>query len=183
MDNNSSKLANVKRSCQVASKVLRIVSIIVRVGMIIAFVGCGILFAMQSKIDAEIASHPEIVSDATASFGVGPIKATQDLSRFTEAGNYGIAYGVIALLAALSLLFLLIVLKELSKIFNTILENETPFSDIVLRTLKRTFIIIIVFVALGAGLTEAGFFALLFWCIYTIFQYGIELQRESDETL
>ena len=68
-------------------------------------------------------------------------------------------------------------------IFKSLAQEETPFSENILKRLRNIFIIITVLIAayLGVGLCIVG--ALLLWCIYSILEYGVALQTEVDELL
>ena len=61
--------------------------------------------------------------------------------------------------------------------------GHSPFLEENIRTLKIVCIVITIVTLLTAGLFLALLTALVLWTIYLMFQMGVELQQEADETL
>ena len=70
-----------------------------------------------------------------------------------------------------------------NRVFKIIEEEETPFSDKVLKNLLVSLLIIDVIVAMSAGIGFGALAGLITWALYTIMDYGRTLQIQSDETL
>ena len=62
-------------------------------------------------------------------------------------------------------------------------ESATPFSKEVTGKLRRVFIFMTIVELLLGSLTSAIIMALIFWTVYAVFEYGVALQSEVDETL
>ena len=75
-----------------------------------------------------------------------------------------------------------VVLHFVGKVFKTFQESYSPFQPKVIRNLRITFILLTLYTlstSLGIGLIVG----LASWCVLNIFEYGCELQKQSDETL
>ena len=171
-------LYKVQSRCRTVEKALSIFSTIVTIIFVCCFTGAAIFFIMHSSIDAALAANPELAENLNISFSVFGIDMISNLDR-----AYAIQMGAACLAAGLGMIFLKISLVFVRKIFRTILEDGTPFSDKVVDTLKKSFVLIVLFVALATGIGIAAIIGLFLWFIYTIFQYGNDLQHLADETL
>ena len=81
-------------------------------------------------------------------------------------------------LLAVFAVFLLIV----GKVFEELKNSDTPFTESIQKKLKITAILVTLMV-MTESLGMAAIVALGFWCVYSVFGYGIELQKNEDETL
>lgn len=183
MNQEMSKLENVRKSCKTALTVIRILSILIMVAMVVCFVCAIAFFAAAPTIDAMMAQNPDVAAGFSSNFSVMGLNMTYRFDDLFNKGMYAYPIGVTTLIGGLTTLFVLIVFKFVGKILKSILETESPFSDVVLKRLKSSFILITVLIGVGNGLGVAAFLGMFLWCIYTIFQYGAQLQNQADETL
>lgn len=185
MTNQEMKLQKIKKSCETTKKVLNIVRVIFIAFMVICIV-CGIgVFAMSNDVNTEIAKQVEAGNaniDMNISFG-GLFHVDTNMEKAISQGRYAFAIGSTCAIAGGLLLMVVIVTNQLIKIFTIIGTSESPFSDEVIRKLKKIFIILAVFELLFVEVGAAVLMALIFWCILNIFEYGATLQTEVDETL
>lgn len=70
----------------------------------------------------------------------------------------------------------------LGKVFAEIKESYTPFRPEIVRNLKVVFVLVTV-LTLRSSLLIGAIVGFSFWCMFQIFEYGCELQKQSDETL
>ncbi len=94
----------------------------------------------------------------------------------------------IAALVIMSILF-----KEARSIFADISIDDSPFELKQVKRIRKISILYFIITLMDFGTKEVSFSftvnvvgivgALMFWCIALIFEYGCELQKESDETL
>lgn len=173
-----SHLSNVKKSCQTTAKILGIISFIVTFLMVCSFVFAGVCFVFHSGIDQVLEKSPDIANNISTSITVFGIDML-----FSGTEKFALRIGAAGIACGLALVFLKIAIVSLRKIFSTILNSESPFSEDVISTLKTSFVLITVFVALSTGIILALIIGIFLWCIYTIFQYGCDLQKEVDETI
>jgi len=183
MNTEVSNLEKVHKSCKTASKVVNVLHIFIRIAMSICLVASILMFAFHSKLDPVFQSDPEINKKLSVSADFGPVDATNELVEMMAQGKYSYALGTVCLMATIVLIFVSVVLRTIKQMFDVIFKSESPFAETVLRTFRRCSILITVLILLSNGVGYALFLALFFWCIYSIFQYGNELQKENDELL
>lgn len=84
--------------------------------------------------------------------------------------------------AIVMLILVILMLHFLSKVFQTISNSETPFTEAVLGDLK-VMMVLIVILCLQSNWVLGLIIGFVMVCLYKIFRYGCMLQQESDETL
>lgn len=179
---NNNKIANIKKSADTTAKVVNVFAILMRVVAVMTFVAAIIIFCYSKQIDGYISAtdgHWELSTGTT----------TQIISRqgasFVETFNFmnfSTWAACNALYASVMAVAISVALSILRKTFIAVKESETPFNEDVLKKMRATGIIVSILVILssvGIGVCVA----LSFWCLYSIFSYGIELQKNEDETL
>lgn len=181
MSNEMKELEVVKKNCRTAKKVVSVVRVLVIVGMVLSILGAVICFAMNDKICQEALTNPNVTVSINDRMGL--LSTTTTADDLVDNNVFGYYAGACALLGALGCLFVTIVLNSIIKSFNIILDEGTPFSETITKKLKVCFILIVILSAYAMGLGFALFIAMFFWCIHSIFKYGCELQKQSDETL
>ena len=70
----------------------------------------------------------------------------------------------------------------MSRIFKDFMESYSPFQPDILKNLKIALVLIVIYVA-QSDIGIALVIGMAAWCVTNIFEYGCELQRQSDETL
>ena len=75
-----------------------------------------------------------------------------------------------------------VMLHFIGRIFRDFRESYSPFQPGLVKELKIVFVLIAVF-SFKTSLLVGFLVSLALWCVIQIFDYGCELQRESDETL
>lgn len=98
------------------------------------------------------------------------------------AGDYAFNIFISLLGMLVSMILLTVILYFVGKIFKAFRESYSPFMPSILKQLKVVFILIIV-ISLKSSLLIGAVIGLALWCLYQIFEYGCELQKQSDETL
>lgn len=183
MNTEMTKLENVRKSCKTASMVVKVINIILIIFLIVSIAGAVICFGMSDTINTEMANNPEATENIKMSVNVGVFEATDVLDDLTEIGNYGEAFGLCCVVGIIALGVSIIIVSQVGKILSAILKNDSPFNEVVVKAMRRAFITVVIVTLLMSGLGGALIIAMLFWCLYTVFQYGAELQKQSDETL
>ncbi|MCQ2520422.1 MAG: hypothetical protein MJ107_07820 [Lachnospiraceae bacterium] len=181
----NNEIAAVEKSCGITLKVVKIIAVFVKIGLVMAIVAAFLCALAATPVGEKIklisdASYEDMTVDIHV-FGIDVIGTT--LTPDQVAGKewaIGIAVSILCIIAAVLILLLL---KQITNIFENILSEKTPFSDSVIKPLRISFIIITIIVLMGNGLGSAAIIGLFFWCIYTIFKYGATLQKQADETL
>lgn len=115
------------------------------------------------------------ISDVPFSSFFGP--AVFESGEFIEA-LFGYLMSMLG-----GLVFLTVILYFVSRIFKKFRESYSPpFNERIVKDLQITFILITL-ISLKSSLLVGLVFGLALWCVLEIFEYGCELQKQSDETL
>lgn len=162
------KLMKLQNTCRTLGRAMKVLEAIVVVIGLVAEIGCLV---------ALIRNVPTDVIDV--GINLGALKATHLEEIF------GLRISIIFVLAAFAVAVFLIcaVLERIRKTFAGIVEMESPFTEETTKNIKTMGIIMTVIVLISSGLITALLCGLVFNALYYLFDYGCELQKESDETL
>ena len=109
-----------------------------------------------------------------------------DYEKFMEGklaeSEMGIVLGTYILTIGIVPICMAVVLHFVSKVFKDFCKSYSPFQPGIIKNLKITFVLLTVFV-LKSSLLIGAIVGLAAWCVINIFEYGCELQKQSDETL
>ena len=183
MSESNTKIEKIRKSSKAAyvvtniSKVFLIVCSILAIlaGMLVIGLG-GILNASLGRAIGDGAMQESELASLESIF-------ERDLGRrLMEEGNYALAIGIYVIIFGITMLLLALVLHFVSRIFKDFMESYSPFRPGILKNMKITLALIVFYTA-QSGLGMALVVAMASWCVMSIFEYGCELQRQSDETL
>ena len=183
MSESNTKIEKIRKSSKAAyvvtniSKVFLIVCSILTIlaGMLVIGLG-GILNASLGRAIGDGAMQESELASLESIF-------ERDLGRrLMEEGNYALAIGIYVIIFGITMLLLALVLHFVSRIFNDFMESYSPFRPGILKNMKITLALIVFYTA-QSSLGMALVVAMASWCVMNIFEYGCELQRQSDETL
>ena len=202
MNEESKKLANVKKSCKGAKIVSKIILVFLTIAAVATLVTGIVLIAGRKKFDADIAKTDPSGASFDVVLSVGPINLgsfedgefvpndplTSDVPAvekfFEENSNspsliLGFYLILICVVTAISAVAFFLI----TSVFDIIIKEGNPFAD---KAVKRTLIAMIILTVITASTAGLGFGVLLgflTWVIYTIMDYGRALKLLSDETL
>ena len=189
MNTKTEKLSRIKKSCNIGKVISRILMIICIIGTLIGILALVGLFIKSEPLLKElgIATANESHNPAGGMENVdlegesGPLAfLVQPMLNNSDLGTQlYIMCGFIIILCALGAL----VWYLFSQVFAVIQKEESPFADAVMSKMKINFALLTIMIFVSTGIIPALAAAFLFWCIYSIFDYGRLLQVESDETL
>lgn len=186
MTNQEIKLQKMEKSYEVTKKVLSVLRVItIVIAAILMLAGC-VLCGMQKTLDPMVSEAIEsgMVTINVAEMKIGgALNFTATFDKMLDNGQFSLAIGILSIIAVVVLVFIVIAMSLFIKIFTLINKNGTPFCEEVTETLKGVFIFTAIVIFLVNGIVSGLVMALVFWCIYRIFEYGSTLQTESDETL
>lgn len=182
MSEQSKKLENIKKSSNVAMILAKIAKICCIVGAVACIVSGIGLIAFHDTVNKELIRAVEEgkldLNELTMEFSVGEVfeLSYDNLNRFSQVlGVYLLVEGIIITLFAVLLHFV-------SRVFKEIKESDSPFRKSILKDMIVVFVMITLLV-LQSGILTGVMVGFALWCIYSVFEYGCELQRMSDETL
>ncbi|MCR5094025.1 MAG: hypothetical protein K6B72_08635 [Lachnospiraceae bacterium] len=198
MNTKQEKIERIKKSCRVGKIICRILMILCMVGTVACIAG-AILVAVGGDQLART-GHTSLISNNGESMSIDELNAAinaeleqnaleerisiaglsalipRDMSAFVKLS---IICGAGAVITALFVLAFWL----FGQVFDIVLKEESPFTEIVMKKFRFNFILLSVLIAISLGLGAGLIVGFFFWCIYNIFDYGCVLQAESDETL
>lgn len=185
MNEQELKLQQVKKSCKTISTVIKVLKILV-VAIFVVFLVAGIVCynvdntfvtdAIRSRMNINSMDVNIRLESHIGAFRIDP-------QAFLEHGGLAVLIAAYCIIGAIAVAIVEVILWFMGSIFKEIQESETPFSEAVIKKLKITLIVISLLVFISSGIASGAIAGLASWCIYTIFQYGFVLQKQSDETL
>ena len=172
----NAKIKQIRKAAGITAKALNVVKIIAIVTIALSIVS-GIA-AMVIKTD-----------EATNSVRIGHFVFLGNISdgetiagKLLNIENPNVAAGLDAFIVAAIAAVMLAIVIILRKTFLEIEKSDTPFRAEILKRIRIAGILITVF-ALCYSVSIGALTGLTAWCVYCIFDYGIELQKNDDETL
>ena len=190
------KIAKIKKSCKVGKTVSHILFIILLIGAIACAAASVTCFSMGKDFDIQmqkaadagyISTDNDLAAAKWIDINLGdPTSLHSDIPALQEAIDdhpYSIMYGTVCLVLSITCAVGAVLMKMLSNVFKLIMEEDSPFTD---KVIKRVTIVLIVasvigFLTSGAALGAIGLITA--WVVHTILDYGKTLQIQSDETL
>lgn len=192
MNEENIKIAKIKKSCHIGKIVSNIMCIITIVGCVCSAVAGIAIFASRAETEPKLAALVE-----EGKFDEGKFNSVYiDLGSTEEwhsdipalqniideyPHSFSIATSILFMAGALALTA--VMTKLISKTFETIEKESTPFNDKVIKKvlIVMIFASIILFMTSGMALGVLG--GLTTWVVYSVLDYGKTLQVQSDETL
>lgn len=184
MENN--KIANIKKASKATETVLKIFESLCGAVAIICLVVVIVIACNKAKINSEAVSNNISIENFSFAekmeFGIFSFD-THYVERYLAEGNlaglamFCLGFGALACVLATAFF------ECVRIIFAALQKSDTPFTKDILRKIKIYGIII------AAGLLAVGQLGMCLvvvlagWSLYCVFDYGCELQKESDETL
>ena len=177
---NNAKISKIKKAAGVTATVLKVIKIIVCVGAIISFIAGLCCFTQMGKTDiwdklAEHNIYPPVNYENYHADGFAFIDAF-------DIENPILYVALNCMAAAVCCVIAMIFINIVRRTFVRIETSDTPFTPECLKDIRISAILVTILVAMES-IGNAAIVALTFWCVYCIFDYGIELQKDVDETL
>ncbi len=166
--NKEIKLANLKKTCKVFAVISRILEIVSYIGAGISAASIIALFAGSKYLGVKI-------------------DGTDQLDSFflvlREHLNENAAWTVFLVILTVLLLLSGLVIRKVGDLFRNINKEYSPFVPENVRLIKVIAIIFAVVTLIEIGVIPALMTGFVIWAIALLFDYGCELQNESDEIL
>ncbi len=162
------KIAKIRNAAGITAKVLKILEIICIVAIVLALVSgiCAMILKNTDNLILFGNIHDEN----------SPVRKVLNITDPDVAA--GLSYFVAMGIAALILAVIIIIRKT----FLEIEKSDTPFRESILKRIRITGILLTL-MAVEYSIPMSILTGLTAWCVYCIFDYGIELQKQDDETL
>ena len=137
------RLEVMKERCKMSSRVVSIIQIFTIVGVVLSFVGAVICFTQRNMINEQLAEAVRSGRVTVESIRIGGMLHFMiDYTKAFEAGSFAVPMAVSCITGAVICLIITVVLSMFKNIFNSLVKEDTPFSDYILGRLKVCFIII-----------------------------------------
>ena len=166
--NKETKLANLKKTCKVFAVISRILEIV-------SYVGAGISAASIIAIFTNI-NYIGVKID-----GTDQIDSFFVLLR--EQFNETAAWTIFLIVLTVLLLLFGLVIRKVGDLFRNINKEYSPFVPENVRLIKVIAVIFAVVTLIEVGVIPAIMTGFVIWAIALLFDYGCELQNESDEII
>ncbi|NBJ99312.1 hypothetical protein D5282_18895 [bacterium 1xD8-48] len=183
MSESNTKIEKIRKSSKAAYVVTNISKVFLIVCSILTILAGMLVIGLGGILNASLGRAIE--DGAMQESGLASLESIfeRDLGRrLMEEGNYALAIGIYVIIFGITMLLLALVLHFVSRIFKDFMESYSPFRPGILKNMKITLALIVFYTA-QSGLGMALVVAMASWCVMNIFEYGCELQRQSDETL
>jgi hypothetical protein len=175
------RLETVKNRCNTLAK---IVGIFEGICTALACITGGIALTFMIGASYFNPILKEAISQGSINYNVTfNVGGVMGFEKLLPPDNYSLGIGLTCLFATIAIIFLVVILAFIKKIFTIIKEENSPFSDKCLKTIKVSFIVITASTFLGGSLGVTLLTGFILFCIYSVFEYGAALQNEIDETL
>lgn len=182
MNEYSVRIQKIQKTSKIASNIVKFAKIFLIV-MSVLIIGCGLGFiGTKNYLDQEIEKalgEGELTVDELYVNAGGFLDQALDLSMEDSIAS---AIGVRLIVGGIILICLSAIMHFLGKVLKDIRESYSPFRPEIIKSLKVVFVLTTLF-ALHSSLLMGAVIGLFMWCILQIFEYGCELQKQSDETL
>lgn len=172
----------IRKSSNVALILARISKIFLIAMAVLLFV-LGIMFVsfLNDFFNQEFAKAVQAGESMPDLDGMGMLLGVGN-QLVSQADNYGMALGVYLITAGVYSTVLAVLMHFIGKVFKDIKEGYSPFQQSIVKNMKIAFVIITL-ISLNNSLLIGVLIGFSLWCAICIFEYGCELQKQSDETL
>ena len=182
-ENENPKIRAIKKSSGVTATVLNVFKIICLVAAICALVGGISCLAAGDQIDSRLLYDGEHVDVYAPGFDAAEVfDGGFDFLQDLPIEKPSTLAALNCFTAAVVLIGVMVILIIVRRTFLEIRDSDTPFTESIRRRIRTAGILVTILVAIDS-VGAAAIVALTIWCAYTIFGYGMELQKRDDETL
>ena len=180
MNENNVKIVNIQKSSKAAYTISNIAKIFAIAMAVLTFLVGAILIGMRGKFNEEFYREIESGKILPEEFFTGlDSKLAADLML---DGYFAEAAGAYVIVVCAIMICLAIVMHFIGKVFREIKDSYSPFRPEIVKSLKIAFVLITI-LSLRSSLLIGAVIGFSLWCVVHIFEYGCELQKQSDETL
>ncbi|MDE6529850.1 MAG: hypothetical protein K2K96_03650 [Lachnospiraceae bacterium] len=184
MNESNAKIQKIQENSSDALILVNIVKIFLIVSTVVtSVVGCSMIW-MSDIFDKKFA-EASALTDQELSTAIhiegGLVSGIIDLKRNTE--SQAVELGINLLATAAVMVSFVVVLHFVAKVFKALKESDSPFRPAIVKNIKIVFVLISILLVLQSGFLIGALVVLPLWCIFLIFEYGCELQQQSDEIL
>ena len=186
MSDGNLKVQKIQKSSRIALKAARAVKVILIVAAVLALSTGAMMIAFQDPINREVEkavsrgdfTREEIMPRLEDSAGF----EMHLVAHLTRDGYFSEVLGTYLFTIGIMLGLFAVVMHFIGKVFQEIQVSYSPFQPGIVKSVKVAFIMITLF-SLESNLLIGITVGFSLWSVVNIFEYGCELQKQSDETL
>lgn len=165
--NKEIKLAKLQKTSKVFAVIARVAEIVNYVGAAICIAAIPVLFAAPDKLKYFIGGQEND-------------QIFQMLSENLEYKNAMVIFLILLILFTLACAYLF---RKIGTLFRNINKDYSPFIPENVKLIRFIAVFVAVIMLFEAGFIPAILIGLMLWAVSLLFDYGCELQNESDEIL
>jgi len=181
MSESNLKIEKIQKSSNVAAVLARIAKIFAIVMSVLLLIVSVVIIGLKEYVNQEFQTafesgiiSKEEINSYTSNYEM--------LLTLVEDGNIAVTLGTYLITVSVMLICLAVIMHFVGKLFQGIRESYSPFKPEIVKNLKVAFVLITL-LCLSNSLLIGVVIGFSLWCVIHIFEYGCELQRQSDETL
>lgn len=179
MKEEKSIIEKIQKTCGIGCIITNIFKIFGIVMSVVVILMGGVFVGVNARINQVLKEAVGVESHMLD--GMGFLEETM-LKSLLEQDNFAMVIGLELLVAGAMLICFVVVVHFVGKVFKEMKESYSPFQPSIIKSLKVVFVLVTL-LALSSSLATGLIVGLALWCVIHIFEYGCELQRQSDETL
>lgn len=165
--NKEIKLEKLQKTSKVFAVIARVAEIVNYVGAAICAAAIPVLFAAPDKLKYFVSGQEND-------------QLFQMLSENLESRSAMVIFLILLILFTLACACLF---RKIGTLFRNINKDYSPFVPENVKLIKFIAVFVAVIMLFEAGLISAILIGLMLWAVALLFDYGCELQNESDEIL
>ena len=165
--NKETKLAKLQKTSKVFAVIARVIEIVNYVGAAICAAAIPVLFIAPDKLQYFIGGQEDD-------------QFFQVLSDNMEYKGAMVIFLVMLIVLTLASAYLF---RKIGTLFRNINKDYSPFIPENVKLIKIIAVFVAVIMLIEAGIIPAILIGLMLWAVALLFDYGCELQNESDEIL
>ncbi len=165
--NKEIKLVKLQKTSKVFAVIARVVEIVNYVGAAICAAAIPVLFIAPEKVKYFVS-------------GQEGDQLFQMLSKNMEFRSAMVFFLIILIVFTLACAYLF---RKIGRLFRNINRDYSPFIPENVKLIRFIAVFVALVILIEAGIIPAILIGLLLWAVSLLFDYGCELQNESDEIL
>lgn len=182
MNEKNVQIEKIQKTSKVVLIVTNIIKWIAIVGMVLCLLAGISMLIMQDSFNEVINISSQAGDDAIMIEEIMMQMESEVLEGMAKDGNFAVVIGTYMVTMGIILAEMAVLFHFIGRVFKTLRESYSPFVPKIVKQLKIAFILIAL-LSFSSSLGMGAVVSLALWCVFNIFQYGCELQRQSDETL
>ena len=165
--NKETNLVKLQKTSKVFAVIARVIEIVNYVGAAICAAAIPVLFIAPDKLQ----------------YFIGGQEDDQFFQVLSENMEYTAAMVIFLVMSLVLTLASAYLFRKIGTLFRNINKDYSPFIPENVKLIKIIAVFVAVIMLIEAGVIPAILIGLMLWAVALLFDYGCELQNESDEIL